>query len=72
MRACVRADSGLRAYLAPSLLWAGCGLEHTYYQKRLVKLMYFEISCNSIALQRRPPQISLVIQWFFGEFFKIP
>ena len=38
--------------------------------KTCMKSPLFEISCNSIALQRRPPPISLVIQWFFGEFFK--
>ena len=46
-----------RAYFAPSLLWAGCGLQHTYYQIPVERLLFFEIWCNSIAFQRRPLQL---------------
>ena len=47
-------------------------LELWYPQKRLEKLVYFEISCNSIALQRRPPSKTLVIRWFFEEILQFP
>ena len=47
-------------------------LELWHPQKRLEKLVYFEISCNSIALQRRPPSKTLVIQLFFEEILQFP
>ena len=43
-------------------------LELWYPQKRLEKLVYFEILCNSIALERR--RFSNVQQFqLFGRFF---
>ena len=47
-------------------------LELWYPQKRLEKLVYFEISCNSIALQRRPPSKTLVIRLFCEERLQFP
>ena len=44
-------------------------LELWYPQKRLEKLVYFEILCNSIALERR--RFSNVQQFhLFGRFFR--
>ena len=40
--------------------------------KTCMKSSLFEISCNSITLQRRPPSKTFVIQWFFEEILQFP